>query len=62
MILRGWLWDSEVRATEAVLEFLEDTLPVVSARASGLVRALVDERASVARELDSKEEGGPGPP
>ena len=50
------LWKGE--ASEAVLEFLEDTL--VGSRSSGMARANVDEAESVRQ--SEGEEGGPGPP
>ena len=52
-----WLWRED--ATEAVLEFLEDT--PVGSRSSGMARANVDERESVGQ-VSEGEEGGPGPP
>ena len=52
-----WLWKED--ATEAVIEFLEDT--PVGPRSSGMVRVSVDGRESVGQ-LSEGEEGGPSPP
>ena len=52
-----WVW--EEGATEAVIEFLENT-PVRS-RSSGMARAKLDDRESVGQ-VSEGEEGGPGPP
>ena len=46
-------------ATEAVVEFLEDTL--VGSRSSGMARANADERECVGQ-VSEGEEGGPGLP
>ena len=51
-----WVWREE--ATEAVIEFQEDT--PVGSRSSGTARAKVDDRKSVGQVLEG-EEGGPGP-
>ena len=51
-----WVWRE---ATEAVIEFLEDT--PVGFRSSGMARAKADDRESVGQGLEG-EEGGPGPP
>ena len=52
-----WLWEED--ATEAVIEFLENT--PVGSRSSGMARARVDDRESVGQ-VPEGEEGGPGPP
>ena len=52
-----WVWREE--ATEAVIEFLEDT--PVGSRSSVTARANVDDRESVGQ-VSEGEEGGPGPP
>ena len=52
-----WVWRKE--ATEAVIEFLEDT--PVGSRSSKMARAKADDRESVGQ-VSEGEEGGPGPP
>ena len=52
-----WVWKED--ATEAVIEFLEDT--PVGSKSSGMARAKLDDRESVGQ-VSEGEEGGPGPP
>ena len=52
-----WVWKED--ATEAVIEFLEDT--PVGSKSSGMARAKLDDRVCVGL-VSVGEEGGPGPP